>query len=89
MLEEFVDLFVDLLGERNARRRRRYAFGIGLLSLAVGVVVLLLFAGRTDTAHRPIGYFFVLVGVITIAITYWLSRRARRTKQPAPGEQAG
>ncbi len=87
MLEDFLDLFVDLLMERNSQRRRRYAFGIGLLSLAVGVVVLLLFAGRTDTAHRPIGYFLVLVGVITIAITYWLSRRARRTKQPAPGEQ--
>ena len=89
MLEELVDLFVDLLGERNARRRRYYAFGIGLLSFAVGVVVLLLLSGRTDTAHRPIGYVLVLVGVITMMITYWLSRRARRGKQPAPGDQAG
>ena len=88
MLEEFIDLFVDLLGERNARRRRRYAFGIGLLSLFVGVVVLWWFAGRTDTAHRPIGYFLVFVGVVTIAITYWFSRRARRTQQPTTGERA-
>ena len=75
MLDTLIDLYTDLIGERNPRRRRNYAVGLGVLCLAVGTVLLV--AGRQESGHRPIAMFLLVVGAVSIGLALWFSHRTR------------
>lgn len=84
MLDEIISLFTDILAENNARRRRQYAIGLGLLCLMAGLCLLLFVrsAGRL-----PIAYALILVGAATLAATAWYSGRQGNEKKASTSRQ--
>ena len=78
MLDEFVHLFTDLITERNARRRRQYAYWLGALCVVVGLLLVWV-AGEEDAVLR-LGVAMAAIGVITIFVTYWFSTRDRQSE---------